>query len=218
MKALPATVVPFKRTAEFTDSTVPAGLLRSHETKDGVWGQIVVLEGTLLYRILEPEVEEILLSTEGSGVIEPTVKHEVVPSTGVRFYVAFYRDAAVEVTIAILDAFADAFNRHDAEAIMAFMTEDCVFESSVGPDICGTRYVGREAVRAGFEEVFAAFPDADWGGARHFIQGDRGVSEWTFTGTRLDGTRVEVRGCDVFTFRDGKIALKDSFRKNRTPS
>jgi hypothetical protein len=41
------------------------------------------------------------------------------------------------------------------------------------------------------------------------------VSEWTFTGTRMDGTRVEVNGCDLFTFRDGKIAVKNSFRKNR---
>jgi ketosteroid isomerase-like protein len=47
--------------------------------------------------------------------------------------------------------------------------------------------------------------------------GDRGVSEWTFTGTSKDGTRVEVSGCDLFTFRNGKIAVKNSFRKNRPP-
>ena len=100
---------------------------------------------------------------------------------------------------------------------MTFMTEDCVFEASAGPDVCGTRYAGREAVRAGFAEVWAIFPDAQWRNARHFISDDRGVSEWTFTGTRADGSRVEVHGCDVFTFRDGKIALKDSYRKNRPP-
>ena len=121
-----------------------------------------------------------------------------------------------DVTIEVLQAFADAFNRHDLDAVMAFMTEDCVFESSAGPDICGTRYAGRDAVRAGFAEVLTTFPDAQWGNAQHFIQGDRGVSEWTFTGTRADGTRVEVHGCDLFTFRDGKIALKNSYRKNRS--
>jgi steroid delta-isomerase-like uncharacterized protein len=120
-----------------------------------------------------------------------------------------------EVTTEVLDAFADAFNRHDLDAVMSFMTEDCVFESSAGPDICGTRYVGREAARAGFAEVLATFPDARWGNARHFVQGERAVSEWTFTGTRADGTRVEVHGCDLFTFREGKIALKNSYRKNR---
>jgi ketosteroid isomerase-like protein len=49
------------------------------------------------------------------------------------------------------------------------------------------------------------------------VCGDRGVSEWTFTGTYADGRRVEVRGCDLFRFRDGRIALKNSYRKNRPP-
>ena len=92
MKALPTNVFPYKRTPDFTESTVPAGLLRSHDTKEGVWGKIVVLEGTLLYRILEPEVEEILLSSNRCGVVEPTVRHEVVPFSGVRFYVEFHRE------------------------------------------------------------------------------------------------------------------------------
>jgi steroid delta-isomerase-like uncharacterized protein len=124
-------------------------------------------------------------------------------------------DGDVTVTVEDLEAFADAWNRHDVDALMAFMTEDCVFEASAGPDACGTRCQGREAVRAGYAEVWASFPDAHWGNARHFVNGDRGVSEWTFTGTRRDGTRVEVNGCDLFTFRKGKIALKNSYRKNR---
>jgi steroid delta-isomerase-like uncharacterized protein len=121
-----------------------------------------------------------------------------------------------EVTTEFLDAFAAAWNRHDVGALMTFMTDDCVFESSAGPDACGTPWVGPEAVRRGFAAAWETFPDAQWRGARHFICGNRGVSEWTFTGTRRDGARVEVNGCDVFTFRDGKIALKNSYRKNRT--
>jgi len=116
-----------------------------------------------------------------------------------------------------MQAFGDAWNRHDIDALMSFMTDDCVFEASAGPDVCGTRYAGREAVRAGFADVWATFPDAQWGNARHFVRGNRGVSEWVFTGTRVDGTRVEVHGCDLFTFRNGKIALKNSYRKNRLP-
>lgn len=116
-----------------------------------------------------------------------------------------------------LEAFAEAWNRHDIEALMSFMTEDCVFESSAGPDAWGTRHCGREQVRAAFVEVWTSYPDAHWGGARHFVHEDRGVSEWIFTGTRGDGARVEVRGCDLFTFRAGRIAVKNSFRKNRPP-
>ncbi|HNR07489.1 MAG TPA: nuclear transport factor 2 family protein [Saprospiraceae bacterium] len=114
-----------------------------------------------------------------------------------------------------LQSFADAFNAHDLEAILSHMTADCVFEASAGPDADGQKYVGQKQVKKAFGDVFDNFPDAQWNHPRHFISGDRGFSEWTFTGTKKDGTRVEVTGCDLFTFRDGKIAIKNSYRKNR---
>jgi steroid delta-isomerase-like uncharacterized protein len=120
-------------------------------------------------------------------------------------------------TIALLEQFAAAWNRHDIDALMACMTEDCVFDASAGPDVDGTHYAGADQVRAGYIEVWTRYPDAHWGGARHFCCGERGVSEWTFTGTSIEGQRVEVNGCDIFTFRGGKIAVKNSYRKNRPP-
>ncbi len=123
-----------------------------------------------------------------------------------------------EVTTALLDAFGDAINRHDLDAIMELMTDDCVFESYAGPDVCGTRFEGRDQVRNGFSKIWAVCPDAHFGEARNFVCGDRGVSEWVFTGTTVEGQRIEVNGCDIITFRDGKIAIKDAFRKNRTVS
>ena len=117
--------------------------------------------------------------------------------------------------LTLLDRFADAWNRHDLDALMSMMTDDCVFEASAGPQVEGQRSEGTPAVRAAYGAVFETFHDAHWASSRHFIAGSRGVSEWTFTGTRKDGTRVEVNGCDLFTFRDGKIAVKNSFRKNR---
>jgi len=120
------------------------------------------------------------------------------------------------VSSAFLDDFAAAWNRHDTDAILAMMTEDCVLEASRGPDVKGTVYTGHDELRRGIEEVFATFPDAQWGDPRHFIAGDRGVSEWVLTATGPNGARVEIQGCDVFTFRDGKIAVKNSYRKQRT--
>lgn len=120
-----------------------------------------------------------------------------------------------EVTVEFLQAFADAWNRHDVEDLMSFMTDDCVFESSAGEAACGTRYEGAEAVRKGYSKSWEDFPDAQWNDARHFVSGNRGVSEWVFTGTKADGKRTEVAGCDIFTFRGGKIVVKNSYRKNR---
>lgn len=117
--------------------------------------------------------------------------------------------------IGLLDRFAEAWNRHDLDALMSMMTDDCVFEASAGPEVNGQRSEGREAVRAAYAAVFAAFPDARWRDPRHFIAGNRAVSEWTFTGTQRDGTQVTVNGCDLFTVRDGQIAVKNSYRKNR---
>ncbi len=82
------------------------------------------------------------------------------------------------VTIDFLQSFADAFNAHDVEAIMSHMTDDCVFEASAGPDFDGEKFTGQEQVKKAFEDVFATFPDAHWGNPRHFISGNRGLSEW----------------------------------------
>jgi tellurite resistance-related uncharacterized protein len=94
MMHLPPDVRPYRRTAEFTESTVPAGLLKAHTTKGGAWGRIHVLEGHLAYRIIDPRrpSSETVLTPEGPpGVVEPTILHEVAPLGRVRFYVEFLR-------------------------------------------------------------------------------------------------------------------------------
>jgi ketosteroid isomerase-like protein len=120
-----------------------------------------------------------------------------------------------KVSEAFLQSFVNAFNAHDVKAIMSHMSDDCVFEASAGPDFNGEKFTGKEHVGKAFRKVFTDFPDAHWSSARHFISGDRAVSEWIFTGTKTDGTKVEVSGCDLLTFKDGKIAIKNSYRKNR---
>ena len=89
MKALPPDLAVHQRTREFSESTVPAGLRRRHTTRPGVWGRICVLEGSLRYRILEPLLEEHVLSPGREGVVEPEVAHEVELLGAVRFYVEF---------------------------------------------------------------------------------------------------------------------------------
>lgn len=114
-----------------------------------------------------------------------------------------------------LEAYSAAWNAHDADAIMAYMTEDCVFEPGGGPERFGVRYQGAAEVRARFVEVWTEIPDVQFVNATHFLQGEHGCSEWTLTGTRPDGAKIEIDGCDLFTFRGGRICSKRSYLKRR---
>lgn len=125
-------------------------------------------------------------------------------------------DTAATATLALLDRFAAAWNAHDVDTLMACMTDDGVFESAAGPTVAGTRSEGAAAVRRAYQAIFETYPDARWNEPRHFVAGARAVTEWRFTGTTRAGQKVEVNGCDVFTLRDGRIALKNSYRKQRS--
>ena len=118
-----------------------------------------------------------------------------------------------EITVSMLQDVLDAFNAHDVEAIMSFFTEDCVMEMPRGPAPGGRRLVGRQEVREGIRSWFEGIPDAHYEDDRHWVCGDRGVSEWTIRGTQRSGEPIEVRGCDLFEFADGRISRKDSFWK-----
>lgn len=119
------------------------------------------------------------------------------------------------ITAQTLADFADAWNRHDLDSLMSFMHDDCLFHAVAGPDIQGKTFSGRDEVSEGFKAAWTNFPDAAWLDGDHFVVGDRGVSECTFKGTKADGSGIEARMVDVFTFKDGKILVKNAFRKDR---
>ena len=122
-----------------------------------------------------------------------------------------------EDALRMLRSIAKAFDDHDLEAILRHFADDAVFESPRGPHPWGQRFVGLEAIRQAFEGRFAGIPDVRYGDDSHFADGDRGASEWTLSGTTTAGERIEVRGCDLWTLRDGKVVRKDSYWKIRTP-
>ena len=115
-----------------------------------------------------------------------------------------------------LQKYSDAWNDHDIDAIMDMMTDDCNFETGGGSERFGTRHSGSDEVRKRFIEVWTDIPDVSFSNCLHFVQGDRGCSQWTITGTRPDGSTMELDGCDLFEFQDGKIRVKNSFVKNRS--
>ena len=119
------------------------------------------------------------------------------------------------VTTATLKELHEAFNRHDLDAIMEFFSDDCTLDFPRGPETWGQRFIGKAQVREGLAGRFKGIPDVHYGDDSHWVSanGDKGVSEWTLTGTTVSGVPVKVRGCDLWEFRDGKITRKNSFWK-----
>ena len=112
-----------------------------------------------------------------------------------------------------LAAFGEAWNARDADLVVGFMTEDCRYRASVGPELEGRTYEGRDEVRQGVQAFFDRYPDGRFEDARVFVAGDRGASEWTFVWTDEQGETRRVRGCDLFEFEGDRIRTKDAFRK-----
>ena len=117
------------------------------------------------------------------------------------------------VTSETLKQVAEAFNRHDLDAIMEFFADDCSFDFPRGPEPWGQRFIGKAQVREALAGRFRGIPDVHYGEDRHWVSGDLGVSEWTLTGTTTSGVAVKVRGCDLWEFKNGKITRKDSYWK-----
>jgi ketosteroid isomerase-like protein len=107
--------------------------------------------------------------------------------------------------------FNEAFNRRDVDAIMAAMTQDCVFENTSPPD--GRRYTGQAAVRSAWEDFFNSTPGTEFEAEEMFTCGDRSVVRWTFHWTGQNGEKGRIRGVDIFRVRDGKVAEKLSYVK-----
>jgi ketosteroid isomerase-like protein len=114
-----------------------------------------------------------------------------------------------------LEALCEAFNAHDLDRIMTFFSDDCVLQMPRGNKPWGSRFEGKQSVREALATRFEGLPDVHYGDAEHFVDpvADTGMSKWTLTGTSREGRKIEVRGCDFYTFHDGKVIRKDSYWK-----
>lgn len=131
-----------------------------------------------------------------------------------------YAEHAAQVTSLLVDwrtleaveAFNGAFAAHDADAVMAHMTGDCVFENtSPAPD--GERLTGAEAVGRFWREFFASTPSATFRNDETFVAGDRAVVRWTFEWDEGPENRGHVRGVDVIRVQSGLVAEKLAYVK-----
>ena len=110
-----------------------------------------------------------------------------------------------------------AFNAHDLDGITAYFAEDSSLDMPRGNQPWGTRFVGKDSVRKGLAMRFETTPGVRYAVDRHWVAGNMGVSEWLLTGTTRDGNKLEVRGCDHYEFRNGKVIRKDSYWKIVAP-
>ncbi len=115
-------------------------------------------------------------------------------------------------TMEVIGKFNEAFNRHDVPAVMALMTEDCIFDNTYPPPD-GERFEGQEAVRRFWEEFFRSSPDAVFKSEEMITLGDRCVIRWRYDWTGKDGSSEHIRGVDVLRVRDGKVAEKLAYVK-----
>jgi ketosteroid isomerase-like protein len=114
-------------------------------------------------------------------------------------------------TLAAVEQFNHAFNRQDLAAVMALMTDDCVFENTYpAPD--GSRAEGQDAVRAVFAAFFRDSPGAEFTFEETVALGERCAVRWVYHWTG-DAAPGHVRGIDLFRVHDGKIAEKLSYVK-----
>ena len=106
-----------------------------------------------------------------------------------------------------------AFNSRDVDRILSFFADDCTFLMARGPEAVGRRVHGKDAVRRVLADRFKVIPDMRWDHKEYVFAGNRAVSVWTVRGKGADGEDLNYQGCDIYTFRGGKICAKDTYWK-----
>lgn len=109
----------------------------------------------------------------------------------------------------------EAWNTRDVNRVLEYLTDDCTYHASFGPELQGRSFVGRDAVREGVRLFFDRYPDGQFVDTEVIVADHRGTAEWTFKATLADGAELEVRGCDLLEFDGDLIKTKNAFRKVR---
>lgn len=117
---------------------------------------------------------------------------------------------ANEYSASMLDELLSAFNRHDLDGVMQHFAENAIMVSPSGANGNGRVIEGAKAIRSFFAQRFESWPDMRWESVAEFACGDRAVTEWR---VRSPSAGIDVLGCDLWTFRDGKVVVKDIYLK-----
>ena len=116
-------------------------------------------------------------------------------------------------SIELLLRINEAFNSRDVERIASFFADDATFLMARGPEPCGRRVHGKDAIKQVLADRFKVISDMRWDHIDHHVMGNRAVSVWMVTGTSADGEALNYQGCDLYEFRGDKILNKDTYWK-----
>jgi ketosteroid isomerase-like protein len=117
-----------------------------------------------------------------------------------------------DATQKLIEAYNDAWNRQDVDAICAAHADGFVFENHTA----GERAEGDEA-RAHIAAIFERWPTLRFSTRALYPAETFAVCEWTANAVRHDGRRIEWDGVDVFPLRDGKLLRKDVYSSSHSP-
>ena len=122
------------------------------------------------------------------------------------------------VTLELIDAIGDAFNSNDIEKIMPYFQPDAVYNHAAGPDQHGVRIERAEAIRAAFSGLFNATESVHWETLYTGFVGNKVYCEYHRVAKLQSGEEQDFNSVDILTFKNGKIAKKDTYFKTRNPS
>jgi taurine dehydrogenase small subunit len=121
---------------------------------------------------------------------------------------------SMAVTVALIDRIQDAFNRHDVDGILRHFADDVVWLMARGPEAkVGRKLVGKQAIGEVLSARYKQIPDMRWVEMRHWVMGDKAISEWIVQGTLPDGRKLDLLGCDLWEFRGELVTKKDTYWK-----
>ena len=104
---------------------------------------------------------------------------------------------------AVLERLAAATNGHDLDALVDCFAPDYRNETPAHP---AQGFTGRDQVRRNWEQIFAAMPDLTARVLRSCCDGEVVWSEWQMTGSRPDGSTMQMAGVILFGARDGRFS------------
>jgi ketosteroid isomerase-like protein len=118
------------------------------------------------------------------------------------------------VSVEFVDGIVEAFNRHDVDAIVDYFADDAEWYLARGPEPCGRRLKGKEAIRDLLTRRYRRIPDMRWIDGRSWVSGNVAMSTWTVLGNAVDGEKIDWWGIDFWEFENGKIKKKDTYWKH----